>query len=244
MGKNKDRLNQKSIPWADSILDQVMNLPPAGGEDLQSTTEAQTTAVEELMKMVSRKIAMNNGEGQYVWKKLTAEGGDFIDFVVSNGESDYPNGAVHTDGYWYELVKEGYTPTTFSLSKLAIDSFTPASSTVANKMTIQHSLGQTPDVIIIFANNYAKPTNKSYTKITALFGRNNAGTKLADYGDPSNTTFHFYKQHFYWYSSSTVMPENTTISSNAVNTTTIKVNDSTYHFYGGETYTVITGAFI
>lgn len=73
MGKNKDRLLTKSIPWADSILDQVMNLPAAGGEDLQSTAEDQTTAVEDLLKMVNRKIAMNNGEGQYVWKKCKLE---------------------------------------------------------------------------------------------------------------------------------------------------------------------------
>lgn len=71
MGKNKDRLNQKSIPWAEDILSQVMNLPAAGGEDLTDTVADQTTAVEELMKMVNRKIAMNNGEGQYVWKKST-----------------------------------------------------------------------------------------------------------------------------------------------------------------------------
>lgn len=44
-----------------------------------------------------------NSEGKYVWKKLTAQGGDFIDFAVSDNVSDYPDGAVHTDGYWYEL---------------------------------------------------------------------------------------------------------------------------------------------
>ena len=29
----------------------------------------------------------------------------FIDFVVSDSETAYPDGAVHTDGYWYEKVK-------------------------------------------------------------------------------------------------------------------------------------------
>ena len=43
-------------------------------------------------------------EGAYVWKKMTAEGGDFIDFVVSDIKSAYPDGAVHTDGYYYKLV--------------------------------------------------------------------------------------------------------------------------------------------
>ena len=74
MGKNKDRLLTKSIPWADSILEQVINLPAAGGEDLQSTAEAQVLAVENLLKMVNRKVAENRGEGQYVWKKYSLNG--------------------------------------------------------------------------------------------------------------------------------------------------------------------------
>ena len=41
-------------------------------------------------------------EGIYVWKKLTAQGGDFIDFVVSDSETAYPNGG-YKNGYWYEL---------------------------------------------------------------------------------------------------------------------------------------------
>ena len=40
-------------------------------------------------------------EGVYVWKKLTAEGGDFVDFVVSDQETAYPDGGGQ-GGYWYE----------------------------------------------------------------------------------------------------------------------------------------------
>lgn len=69
MGKNKDRLLTKSIPWADSILEQVINLPAAGGEDLQPTAEAQVVAVENLLKMVNRKVSESKNEGLYVWKK-------------------------------------------------------------------------------------------------------------------------------------------------------------------------------
>ena len=98
MGKNKDRLNQKSIPWADSILDQVMNLPPAGGEDLTDTVAEQTTAVEELMKVVSRKIAMNNGEGQYVWKKYAMtelpDGYTYLPHITSTGSQYFDTGIV------------------------------------------------------------------------------------------------------------------------------------------------------
>ena len=45
-------------------------------------------------------------EGAYVWKKLTAQGGDFIDFVVSNSPTAYPDGGEQ-GGYWYERVVEG-----------------------------------------------------------------------------------------------------------------------------------------
>lgn len=208
-------------------------------EQFELNTENVNLATE-LLKVLGDR------EGQYVWKQFTAEGGEFISFVVADSEDAYHDGG-ELDGYWYEKieVEGGLTPETFSLSKIAIDSFTPASSTVANKLTIAHSLGQTPDVILIFANNYyAKPTNYPNSKIMALFGRNNSGTKLANFGDPSNAYFHFYKQQFYWYSSKTVMGENTTLTDNLVTTTNISVNDSSYEFYGVETYTVITGAYI
>ena len=42
-----------------------------------------------------------NSEGKYVWKKLTTQGGDFIDYVVSDSETDYPDGGTQ-GGYWYE----------------------------------------------------------------------------------------------------------------------------------------------
>ena len=44
-------------------------------------------------------------EGIYVWKKLTAQGGDFVDFVVSDNASAYPDGGEQ-GGYWYEMVEE------------------------------------------------------------------------------------------------------------------------------------------
>ena len=73
MGKYENRLNQNSIPMADEILSLVNNLPAAGGgEDLQSTVAEQTAAVTTLLAMVNRKVAENRGEGEYVWKKLTA----------------------------------------------------------------------------------------------------------------------------------------------------------------------------
>ena len=48
------------------------------------------------------RIGGGKSSGSHVWKKLTADGGDFIDFVVSNSQTAYPNGG-YKDGYWYEL---------------------------------------------------------------------------------------------------------------------------------------------
>ena len=48
------------------------------------------------------RIGGGKSSGLYVWKKLTAEGGDFIDFVVSDNETTYPYGGMQ-GGYYYEL---------------------------------------------------------------------------------------------------------------------------------------------
>ena len=48
------------------------------------------------------RIGSGKSSGLYVWKKLTADGGDFIDFVVSNSPTAYPNGG-YKSGYYYEL---------------------------------------------------------------------------------------------------------------------------------------------
>ena len=62
--------------------------------------------------------------GLYVWNKFKyaySTKGDWVDYVVSDNNSEYPNGAVHTDGYWYELstanltVKTGYVNSTGSV---------------------------------------------------------------------------------------------------------------------------------
>ena len=67
-------------------------------------------------------------EGSYVWKKLTAQGGDFVDFVVSDSETAYPDGGMQ-GGYWYEKADGG----------IEIGEITPASNlssvTIGTKLT-------------------------------------------------------------------------------------------------------------
>lgn len=84
-------------------------------------------------------------EGSYVWKKLTAEGGDFVNFVVSDSVSTYPDGAEQY-GYWYELVEDGLPPEMFGCTKYAIDKFTFTETTYLEEH-LPHSLGEAPKFV-------------------------------------------------------------------------------------------------
>ena len=56
----------------------------------------------ELQSILNEIQGLPGGQqGAYVWKKLTAEGGDFVDFVVNDTETAYPDGGMQ-DGDWYE----------------------------------------------------------------------------------------------------------------------------------------------
>lgn len=101
--------------------------------------------------------------GAYVWKKLTSEGGDFVDFVVSNNETAYPDGAVHTDGYWYEL----FDPTTLIAANIregvdiwgvigtmvegitGIDFGIVTLSSASENVSINHNLGIAPSYAVL-----------------------------------------------------------------------------------------------
>ena len=54
------------------------------------------------MSVIVKGGGGGKSSGLYVWKKLTAESGDFITFVVSDQFTAYPNGG-YKSGYWYEL---------------------------------------------------------------------------------------------------------------------------------------------
>ena len=65
----------------------------------------------EANTLIKNALQIVNGVsrgGQYVWRILTAEGGDFAGFIVSDEESAYPDGGMQ-DGHWYER----YEPQTY-----------------------------------------------------------------------------------------------------------------------------------
>ena len=85
-------------------------------------------------------------EGLYVWKKLTSEGGTFVDYVVDNNESKYPDGGTQ-DGYWYEL---------FDLKSFGIDFGEVTLASTAESVTVSHNLGTVPSWVALIPKTWDK----------------------------------------------------------------------------------------
>ena len=83
----------------------------------------------------------------YNWSDITLKSEEtFLDFVVSDNASAYPDGAAQ-GGYWYEKVVEGADLIqSFGYTKYAIDKFTLSSEIAVkyNTCYINHSLGEKP----------------------------------------------------------------------------------------------------
>ena len=103
-------------------------------EKLSPVLQASNLDLDAILSMAE---GLPRGEdfkhGMYVWKKLTAEGGDFVDYVVADTEDAYPDGGEQ-DGYWYELVEEGITGIDYG--EVTVSS--------ATQVTIAHNLKRVP----------------------------------------------------------------------------------------------------
>lgn len=62
-----------NFPAKTLLKDGLQIVNGVNGEDLTDTAADQTAAVAELLKMVNRKVAENNGIGEHVWKKYEAD---------------------------------------------------------------------------------------------------------------------------------------------------------------------------
>lgn len=121
--------------------------------------------------------------GLYVWKKLTAQGGDFVDFVVSDSESAYPDGGTQ-DGYWYEKVSERITPEMFGCTKMAIDKV--VFSSINSISTFNHSLGTQPTIGIVLTD--PSKTIRGNGLITGgFYGDLGCGCTVKSYGAKNAT---------------------------------------------------------
>ena len=161
-------------------------------------------------------------EGLYVWKKLTAQGGDFVDFVVSDNSNAYPDGGTQS-GYWYEKVK---SITDFlGFTKYAEDEFTFSSRKDGSSASISHSLGVSPKMVLILS--YGNTFNTSNDIMFAFWeGR---------YTYKTTSTYMCY------YNSSYKCPSQSTCSI-AVDANTVKLNTSSYYWGTGIKYKMITMA--
>lgn len=101
-------------------------------EMFEGNTAGVNTATE-LLKVLGDR------EGQYVWKQLTAEGGDFVAFVTADDEGSYPDGAM-LDGYWYELVEEG---SSFATNVWSRDILVQPEISLTNPTIIVNTYGRT-----------------------------------------------------------------------------------------------------
>lgn len=108
---------------------------PIGGENIKAEVTAQTPIIADIAENFGVEITTPTGTnkqilqgnnanlesiktnakkaGKYVWKKQTSASGDFICFVTSDNETEYPNGGIHTDGYFYIRISSTGQPILF-----------------------------------------------------------------------------------------------------------------------------------
>ena len=159
-------------------------------------------------------------DGDY---KISDSSVEFIDYVVSDKETAYPDGG-EKGGYWYERVREGLTPEMFGCTKMAVDKFTLSSTLICNAHSISHSLGTIPKFMFIIAGK--KPT--AYYNVYQVLSTNpHLNSEIS-----SNIIC--------YYSSGSYNAD--TVVINSITNNQFKVSNSTFKYSEGIEYTVITMA--
>ena len=131
------------------------------GEDLTLTEADMALAITELQRMVARKVSENRGEGEYVWKKLTAQNGTFVDFVVNSDPTAYPDGGTQ-DGYWYERMNEGVSGIDYGIVTLTATQKT---------IDVTHNLNKIPSHVILVPITIQYGTNSgTYINVDGTVG--------------------------------------------------------------------------
>ena len=134
----------------------------------------------------------------------------FIDYVVSDKETAYPDGGVQ-NGYYYEKVGGGITPEMFGCTKMAVDTFTLASDTKGMDKYINHSLEEIPKFISVSCNESSlgelgiygvlalNMTKKSTLKYGTCFFNNSGETyeSSSSLQSISSSVFRVYGNHLW-----------------------------------------------
>lgn len=185
---------------------------------------------ETLASILSNVLGLPSQEslkhGAYVWKKLTAQGGDFVDFVVSDSPTAYPDGGMK-DGYWYEKVVEGLTPELLGLTKIEVQKVTFASNKKITAYQHQHTLGELPTFCMVFSNDVTTGSHSMILRaIFSNLAKANTGPSLQTVLTSAGNTVDTY--------GSAVEAE--------VTDTYIKFStNNTSYYQGGKEYTFIVG---
>ena len=182
------------------------------------------------MLQIKNTLGGGKPEGLYVWKKCENDAGHtFIDYIVSDKETAYPDGG-EKGGYWYERVSEGITPEMFGCTKMAVDTFTLSSTMEIKNYTISHSLGEIPKFMYVVAErlptsydgaiyNYVN-TNINLDSIT-LYG------KITYYSINASNVNHIVE---------------TNANANSITANSFYINGSYNYYEANVKYTVITMA--
>ena len=154
--------------------------------------------------------------------ELIYEKSDFVDFVISDSPTAYPDGGLQGD-YWYEKVKDGIDLLgVCGTTKIVVDTFVPAVDTAINTY-LNHSLGTMPKIAIV----YAKST-KAYTPALSIIITNASGAT------PGFVSYYNSSGYFHTLSTSTAM--------DASQLRLAGLSDSDCHYVAGVEYTLITMA--
>ena len=129
----------------------------------------------------------------YTWSLKDQNPATFIDFIVSDSPTAYPDGGEH-GGYWYERFDNAVKGIDFGEVTLASE---------ARSITVKHSLGVVPTKVYLIPTP-AKIPSQSKTIIViddkVLFGRGLAGLSFESCGQTKNTdsvTFNCYQSSSY-----------------------------------------------
>ena len=189
-----------------------------------------TYSYNQATKTITTNI---NPPGSFGINSSATKQGSFIEFVVADNASAYPDGGTQ-GGYWYEKVVEGIGLESFGYTKYAVDKFARTDSyPYLKSCPINHSLGEIPRFVYVIANA-SVTTNARATKLL--------GT-IPTWMQPSDMTYNsapYVMEYFNVSSSKTVM----TYGASGLIVTSEKVtfDNSNYSFATGIEYTLITMA--
>ena len=137
---------------------------------------------------------------------------------------------------FHRKASGGITPEMFGYTKMAIDTYTLAANTMMGDVTLYHSLGEKPRLVMIVSDNMDSYEQGIYRDtIKICFITNWTGSSK------SNFNCNAVKSHDGANRDSAATDANVTLSSSYIKANTNYVPGVNY-LYGGDTYTIYTFA--